>query len=152
MTGRWRPEQGIDRLMEPRLHHHLISGDHDNPLELRDIRPFGSKVNRFHIKERIVDGDNYQIASDDPAAFLIPQRQLLGYGRVLIDHGLNLDRTQCETFLGKLVDHQISILGKITLRRHPCDHIIPALGRERHHEDVLKLLRIGQAHEDIIGL
>ena len=51
---------------------------------------FGPQVERLDVKERVVDGDNQEVASDDPGPGLVPERELLRDRGVLIDPRLDL--------------------------------------------------------------
>ena len=51
-------------------------GDHD-PLELRERRPGRLEVDRLEVDERVAERDDDQVAPDDLAAGLVPQRDLL---------------------------------------------------------------------------
>ena len=77
---------------------------------------------------------------------------MLRYDRILIDHGLNLDRAEGEALLGQLVDDDAAIVGRIAFRPHPGDHVIPALGGEGGHYKVAQRFGAGQAHQQIIRL
>ena len=99
LLGLLRAEEGVDSPVKRGLHHHLVSRNHSNALELGDIRAFGSEVNRLYIHEGLFDRDNDQVSAGDSRPLLVPERQLLGNGGVLIDHRHDLHWAQDQLIL-----------------------------------------------------
>src|SRR5271169_3666821 len=79
-----------------------------------------SQIERRYIEDRVLDRDHKQVrAAYHSRAHLIPQRELLRDLRILIDPRLDLKRPVDELVLGKLVDDQFTVVGRIATRREP---------------------------------
>ena len=57
-----------------------------------------------------------------------------------------------ELLLGKLVDNQLAVVGRVAARGKPRDHIVAAARHHREHEKELGLRLPGQPHDDAIRL
>ena len=62
---------------------------------------FRFQIERLDVEERVLDRQNEQVSSQYTRTALIPQRQLLRDGRVLINAALNLQRTVDQAILGQ---------------------------------------------------
>ena len=57
----------------------------DDPPELRERRPGRLEVDRLEVDQGVVERDDDEVAADDVAARLVPQRDLGADRRVLVD-------------------------------------------------------------------
>ncbi len=80
------PEDGLDRLIECRLHRHFVSRDHDYALELGEVCTCRREVHRHHIEKGVLDRYRDQVSANDFRTFLVPEGQLLGDRSILIDN------------------------------------------------------------------
>src|SRR6201988_1170500 len=97
----------------------------DHTLQLRQVSVLRSQIERRYIKDRVLDRDHEQVRTAyHPRAHLIPQRDLLRYLRILIDPRFDLEWSIDELLLGKLVDDQLAVVGCVTTRSEPRDHIV----------------------------
>ena len=53
--------------------------------------------------------------------------------------------------LGKLVDDQLAVVGRIAARRQPGDHVLALARHHRQHEDELGPRLAGQPHDHVVG-
>jgi len=124
----------------------------DHALELRQVSVLRSQIERRYIKDRVLDRDHKQVrTADHPRAHLIPQRDLLRYLGTLVDPRFDLERSVDELLLGKLVDDQLAVVGRVAARGEPRDHVVAAAGHHRKHEEELGLRLAGQPHDDVVG-
>ena len=59
------------------------------------------------------DGNHDQSAADHVRALLVPERQVFRDHRILIDQRLNLERAVDKLIFGKLIDNQLTVIGRI---------------------------------------
>ena len=145
-------EQGGQRFVKRRLHHDLVSCRCDDSLELREIGALGLEIQRNHVKERILDRNHNELSANYARSLLIPERELLRNGRVLVDHRRNLIRPIGQLVFRQFVEKHFPVIREVGPRRQPGDHIVPVLRRERTHEQVLQLIASGKLHQDVIGI
>ena len=77
----------------------VVVGD-DDARELRELARFRFQVERFDVEEGVVDGEHQQVAAQYAGAALVPERELLRDGGVLVGAGLDLHRAVDEAILG----------------------------------------------------
>src|ERR1700752_5235962 len=124
----------------------------DHTLQLRQVSVLRSQIERRYIKDRVLDRDHEQVRTAyHPRTHLIPQRDLLRYFGTLIDPRFDLEWSIDELLLGKLVDDQLAIVGRVAARGEPRDHVVAAAWHHRKHEEELGLRLAGQPHDDVIG-
>src|SRR4249919_1618605 len=123
----------------------------DHALQLRQMSVLRPQIERRYIKDRVFDRDHKQVRTAyHPRAHLIPQRDLLGYLGALIDPCFDLEWSIDELLLGKLVDDQLAVVGCITTRSEPRDHIVAVARHHGEHEKELGLRLTWQPHDDVI--
>ena len=87
-------------------------------------------------------------------ALLVPERELAGELRVLVDARLDLLRAIDEARLGKVEDHSGAVMRAVAARGDPADQVVAVEGREGKNLNKLEAARIarsrlsGQGHED----
>src|SRR6185295_15394636 len=123
----------------------------DHAFQLRQVSVLRSQIERRYIEDRVLDWDHKQVRTAyHPRAHLIPQRDLLRYIGALIDPRFDLERPVDELLLGKLVDNQLAVVGRVATRGEPRDHIVAAAWHHGKHEEKLGLRLAGQSHDDVI--
>ena len=75
---------------------------------------------------------------------------MLRYLGSLVDPCFDLERPVDEPLLGKLVDNQLAVVGRIATRSEPRDHIVAAARHHWEHEKELGLRLTGQPHDDVV--
>src|SRR5258708_9228221 len=116
----------------------------DHALQLRQVSVLRPQIERRHIKDRVLDRDHKQVRTAyHPRAHLIPQRDLLRYLGALIDPRFDLEWSIDELLLGKLVDDQLAVVGRVAARGEPRDHVVAAATHPRKHEEELGLRLAG---------
>ena len=98
-------------LCERLFHRYDVAVADDDPLELRNVRPFGQQKHRFDIEKGLIDWDDKEIATDHAGTALVPQCELARDCRVLIDQGFDLKWPKDEVILRQFVDNQLAITG-----------------------------------------
>src|SRR5882757_5656733 len=117
----------------------------NHAFQLRQVSVLRSQIERRYIEDRVLDRDHKQVrTADHPRAHLVPQRDLLGYLGSLIDPRFDLEWPVDKLLLGKLVNDQLAVVGPVTARGEPRDHIVAAAGYHREHEEELSLRLPGQ--------
>ena len=81
---------GAQGLIEGFSHRNAVFVGHNHPGEDREAVLLGLQVERLHVQQRLLDGNHQQISLDRPGALAIPQRDLLGNHRILVDPSLDL--------------------------------------------------------------
>src|SRR4029079_27705 len=123
----------------------------DYALQLRQVSVRRTQIERRYIKDRVLDRYHKQVRTAyHPRAHLIPQRDLLGDLCALIDACFYLEWSIDELLLGKLVDDQLAVVGCVTTRSEPRDHIVAVARHHGEHEEELGLRLAGQPHDDVI--
>ena len=77
-------EHQVEGSFERRGPLHLISADHDHPLELREASAFGLEEYRLHVDNRVLYGHHQHVTPDHLRPLVVPQGELLGDDRVLL--------------------------------------------------------------------
>ena len=86
-------EQSSQRFREPgRVRQTFLSSQNDKS-KLRHRASLSLQINRFNERHYVFEGNDQQIASNDHRALLVPQSQLRRKLRILIDSGLDLQRS-----------------------------------------------------------
>src|SRR5262249_4972821 len=112
--GLWRAAGIKERrqcLGERLLHDYVIAIGCEHALEFRQLSLRGSQIEWRYIKNRVLDWYHKQVPTNNPRTHLVPQRQLLGDFRILIDQRFNLERTVDELIFGKLINNQLAVVG-----------------------------------------
>ena len=78
---------------------------------------------------------------------LIPQTQLAGKLRVLVNARLDLDRPIDQTGLGKIVDNRCAVVLAVAAPGNPPDQVRPVEGREGQNLNVLDAAFARQLHQ-----
>src|SRR6202158_2553848 len=123
----------------------------DHTFQLRQVSVLRPQIERRYIKDRVFDRDHQQIRTAyHPRAHLIPQRELLRDLRILIDPRLDLKRPIDELLLGKLVDDQFAVVGRVATGGEPGYHVVAAARYHGKHEEELGLGPPGQPRDDLV--
>jgi hypothetical protein len=85
-------------------------------------------------------------------ALLVPQRQLAGELRVLVDARLDLLRPVHQLGLGKVVDHGRAVVRAVAAPGDPSDQVVAVGRREGKNLHELLARLAGQLHQDEVGL
>src|SRR5262249_23970186 len=104
-----------------------------------------------YIENRDLNRDYKQVSADHPRAHLVPQRELLGDFRTLINQRFDLEWTVDELVFGKLIDNQLAVVGRIAARSKPRYHVVAAARHHGEHEEELGVPLARQPHDDVIG-
>src|SRR2546428_13774119 len=102
----------------------------------------GRDVERLDIDEGALNGDDQEIPPDHLGAPLVPEGELLGDERVLVDPSLDLPRSVDQFLLREVVDDKLPIVGRIAPGRQQRGQGVLLAGREGDQENEL-LLRFG---------
>jgi ABC-type nickel/cobalt efflux system permease component RcnA len=88
-------------------------------------------------------GNDQQAAAAHVRALLIPQRQLAGELRVLIDARLDLLRAVDQAGLGEVVDHRCAVVRAVAAAGDPADQVVAVGGSEGQNLDKLQAVSPG---------
>src|SRR6516165_9370307 len=102
----------------------ILGGKHNQP-QFRHWAAVGLKINRFDKQQGVFERKNQKVSSNHGGSLLIPQAELRGQVRVLIDTRLDLQGTVHESRLRKTIGAQGSVLVAITASGQPADQIVP---------------------------
>ena len=97
-------------------------------------------------------GMTREVPPNHLGAPLVPERELLGDERVLVDAGLDLPGAVDQLLFGEVVDDELPIVGRVAPRGQPRGQVVLLAGRERDQEDELLLWLAGQAQNEIVRL
>ena len=119
-----RPQRGLEggavgQLVLQREHHEAQLG-HGAAL--------GLQVDRLGVDQRLAAGNHQQRSAPHVRALLVPQRQLAGELRVLVDARLDLQRAVDQPGLGEVVDNGRAVVRAVAAARDPADEVV-AIGR-----------------------
>ena len=89
----------------------ILQRQHDEP-QLRHGALLGLQINRLRVEQRLPAGNHQQAAADHVRALLIPERELAGELRVLVDARFDLLRAVDEARLGKVEDHGVAVIAR----------------------------------------
>src|SRR5438105_4806358 len=97
------------------------------------IHFFKSPLEIVQFGAGVPEWNDEQIATNDHRTLLIPEGQLRRKLRILIDSGLDLQRSVDEARLRKTVSAQSPVFVAITSAGHPTDQIVSIRGRKRKY-------------------
>ncbi len=103
----------VQRLSHGSLHGHPVLIGHDHPLQLGNLYVLGDEIDGLDVQEGLFDGNDNQISTHDVRPPLVPQRQLTGDLRILIDAGFNLVGPVDQPLLRQLVDNNFPVIRRV---------------------------------------
>jgi hypothetical protein len=92
-------------------------------------------------------GMTREIPPDHLGAPLVPERELLGDERVLVDPGFDLPGSVDQFLLGEVVDDELPIVGRVAPSRQPRGQVVLLTGIKGDQENELLLRFPGQAQD-----
>ena len=82
---------------------------------------------------------------------MIPERELTGDLRVLVDSRHHLPRPVDQSLLGEAIDDQFAVVLSVGPGDHPARQVVLAAWSEGKHEDELFFLLSGELHDRVVG-
>ena len=107
------------RVAEGRAPHDAVRRRDDDPPELGERRARRLQVDRLQVDERVAQRHDDEVAADDRAARLVPQRDLLADDRVLVDARLDLGGPEDRRLGREAVDPGVAVRRRRRCGRRP---------------------------------
>src|SRR5262249_25424105 len=95
------------------------------------------EIDRLGIEQRAADGDDDHRAAPHVRSLLVPQRELAGELRVLIDPRLHLERSVDELGLREIEDQRGAVMPTVAASGDPANQVVTVRRRERQDLDEL---------------
>ncbi len=143
-------QRGVGLLQRP-LHDHDLSLAHDEPLQLGYFQLGGGfQINGLNVEDHLPHRQDDHLATRHLRPDLIPQGELLGDGRVLIDEGVDLRRTVDQLSLGEIVDDDLAVKGRIASDDHQGSQVVPPFGTHGAEQQKIKPGRRDQVKGQVV--